>query len=87
MIDTADPIETPAQLRASEIARNLQRITDRLATPDRDPARLHHQLLHAQRDVVATLIDLNAILGGPAPLPAPDAQPAQSQPSNGHPAS
>ena len=71
MIDTGDPIETPAQLRAVEIARNLQRITDQLTVPNRDPARLHRQLLDAQQDVVAALIDLNAIIGGPAPLPAP----------------
>jgi hypothetical protein len=70
VINSADPIETAAQLRATEIARNLQRITDQLTTPHRDPARLHRQLLHAQRDVVATLIDLNAIIGGPAPLPS-----------------
>jgi hypothetical protein len=70
VINSADPIETPAQLRATEIARNLQRITDQLTTPHRDPLRLHRQLLHAQRDVVATLIDLNAIIGGPAPLPS-----------------
>jgi hypothetical protein len=38
--------------------------------PNRDPARLHHQLLHAQQDVVAALIDLNALIGGPAPLPS-----------------
>jgi hypothetical protein len=64
-----DPIETPVQLRAVEIARNLQRITDQLTIPNRDPARLHHQLLNAQQNVVAALIDLNAIIGAPAPLP------------------
>jgi hypothetical protein len=69
VIANGDPIETPVQLRAVEIARNLQRITDKLTTPDRDPVQLHRQLLHAQQDVVAALIDLNAIIGGPAPLP------------------
>jgi hypothetical protein len=70
VIANGDPIETPVQLRAVEIARNLQRITDKLTVPDRDPAQLHRQLLHAQQDVVAALMDLNAIIGGPAPLPA-----------------
>ncbi|MDT7556638.1 MAG: hypothetical protein QOI68_1108 [Pseudonocardiales bacterium] len=70
MIAKGDPIETQVQLRAVEVARNLQRITDQLTVPNRDPARLHHQLLHAQQDVVAALIDLNALIGGPAPLPS-----------------
>jgi hypothetical protein len=83
VINSADPIETPAQLRATEIARNLQRITDQLTTPHRDPARLHRQLLHAQRDVVATLIDLNAIIGGPAPLPSAGDDPGASDRSGG----
>ena len=69
MIDSADhPIETPTQLGSVEIAHNLQRLTDRLAKPDRDPIRLQHQLLGAQRDLVAALVDLNAIVGGPALL-------------------
>ena len=68
MIDPVEPIETTDQLRAFEIARNLQRITNKLAAPDRDPAQLHRLLLHAQRDVVDALIDLNAIVGCPALL-------------------
>jgi len=71
MIDPVDhPIETPTQLRTVEVARNLQRLTARLTAPDRDPMRLHHQLLGAQRDLVAALVDLNAIVGGPALLTA-----------------
>jgi hypothetical protein len=75
VIDTVGVIETPAQLRAVEIAGNLQRITDQLTAPDRDPARLHTQLLGAQRDVVAALTDLNAIVGGPALLPSTTGDP------------
>jgi hypothetical protein len=62
-------IETPAQLRVAEIAGNLRRITDHLSAPNRDPRQLHEQLLAAQQDVVASLMDLNAIIGSPAPLP------------------
>ena len=69
MIDKADSLETSAQLRTVEIARNLQRIIDPLAAPHKDPRRLHRQLLDAQREVVAVLIDLNAIVGSPAPMP------------------
>ncbi|MGH8918014.1 MAG: hypothetical protein ACRD0H_06700 [Actinomycetes bacterium] len=54
-----------------EIACHLQRITDQLATPHSNPTRLHHQLRHAQQDVVTALSDLNALVGGPAPLPCP----------------
>jgi hypothetical protein len=44
-------------------------ITDHLSAPDRDPHQLHKQLVAAQQDVVASLMDLNAIIGSPAPLP------------------
>ena len=71
VIDTGRSLETFAQLRAVEIARNLRRVTDQLAQPNPDPARLHHQLVHAQQHVVAALLDLNAIVGGPARLPSP----------------
>ena len=74
MIDSVDSaIETPEQLGAVEIAGNLRRLVDRLAVPDRDPMRLRRQLLDAQRALVASLIDLNAIVGGPALL-APTGQ-------------
>jgi len=62
VIANGDPIETPVQLRAVEIARNLQRITDQLTIPNRDPGRLHHQLLNAQQNVVAALIDRESTL-------------------------
>jgi hypothetical protein len=68
-------LETPRQLRAAEIARNLDRITDQLAEPDRDPTRLHHQLLDAQSQLIASLVDLNAMIGSPAPLPSPTRSP------------
>jgi hypothetical protein len=69
VIDKADPLETSAQLRTVEIARNLQRIIDPLAAPHKDPRRLHRQLLDAQREMVAVLTDLNAIVGGLVPMP------------------
>jgi hypothetical protein len=65
----SERIETPAQLRVAEIAGNLRRITDQLSAPNLDPRQLHEQLIAAQQDVVASLIDLNAIIGSPAPLP------------------
>ena len=69
MTGRSEHIETPAQLRVVEIAGNLRRITDHLSAPDRDPHQLHKQLVAAQQDMVASLMDLNAIIGSPAPLP------------------
>ena len=54
-----------------EIAHNLRRITDQLRTPERDRTRLHDQLLQARREVLSALMDLNAVIGAPAPLPRP----------------
>jgi hypothetical protein len=63
MITFSEPVLTSAQLHASGIAAQLNRITERLATPDADPNRLRTQLLQA-------LLELNAVLGGPAIFPA-----------------
>jgi len=71
MITFSEPVLTSAQLHASNIAAQLHRITERLATPDADPNRLRSQLLAAQRDVLDTLVELNGVLGGPALFPAP----------------
>ncbi|HEV7791816.1 MAG TPA: hypothetical protein VGP05_22610 [Pseudonocardia sp.] len=70
MITFSEPVVTSAQLHASSIAAQLNRITERLATPDADPNRLRTQLLQTQRDVLETLLELNAVLGGPAIFPA-----------------
>jgi hypothetical protein len=71
MITFGEPVLTSAQLHASTIAAQLHRITERLAAPDADPSRLRSQLLATQRDVLETLVELNAVLGGPALFPMP----------------
>lgn len=71
MVENAGPTEPSSRHHSTAIARTLRRTIDQLEAPDPDPARRHHQLVHAQREVIAALIELNAIVGGPAPLPAP----------------